>query len=243
MRIERSILGVGLALALWFAGGPAFAEPPTFGPELQGFVYPWPVRDYAFASQGEAMTMRYMDVAPTMAPNGATAVLLHGKNFCAATWEATIRALSEQGYRVIAPDQIGFCKSSKPARYQYSFQALAENTHALLESLGVGKIILIGHSTGGMLAARYALITRTTSPGSFLSTRSGSRTGRRLAFPRSRSTSGSSVSGRRRRNVSAPTSSRLTTPANGAAPTIAGSRCSRASPKDRAATSSRATPG
>jgi pimeloyl-ACP methyl ester carboxylesterase len=158
MRIERAILGVGLALALSLAKTPALAEPPTFGPELQGFDYPWPVRDYAFVSQGEAMTMRYMDVPPTTAPNGATAVLLHGKNFCAATWEQTIRALSGHGYRVIAPDQIGFCKSSKPERYQYSFQALAQNTHALLESLGVGKIILIGHSTGGMLAARYALM-------------------------------------------------------------------------------------
>jgi pimeloyl-ACP methyl ester carboxylesterase len=158
MRIEQAILGAGLALVLLLAETPALAEPPTFGPELQGFVYPWPVRDYGFASQGEAMTMRYMDVAPTTAPNGATAVLLHGKNFCAATWETTIRALAGHGYRVIAPDQIGFCKSSKPERYQYSFQALAENTHALLESLGVRKIILIGHSTGGMLAARYALV-------------------------------------------------------------------------------------
>ena len=102
--------------------------------------------------------MRYMDVAPATAPNGATAVLLHGKNFCAATWEATIRGARRPGYRVIAPDQIGFCKSTKPERYQYSFQALAENTHALLESLGHPKGLLIGHSTGGMLAARYALM-------------------------------------------------------------------------------------
>jgi pimeloyl-ACP methyl ester carboxylesterase len=158
MRTDQATFVVGLALALWFAGGPAVAEPPTFGAELEGFDYPWPVKDYAFSSQGEAMTMRYMDVAPTTAPNGATAVLLHGKNFCAATWEATIWALSDHGYRVIAPDQVGFCKSTKPERYQYSFQALAENTHALLESLGIQKIILIGHSTGGMLAARHALM-------------------------------------------------------------------------------------
>src|SRR5580704_5570624 len=75
MRIERAILGVGLALALSLAQTPALAAPPTFGPELQGFDYPWPVRDHAFASQGKAMTMRYMDVPPTTAPNGATAVL------------------------------------------------------------------------------------------------------------------------------------------------------------------------
>ena len=78
----------------------------------------------------------------------------HGKNFCAATWEATIRALSGAGYRVVAPDQIGFCKSSKPGRYQYSFQQLAANTHALIEHLGVKDPVLIAHSTGGMIAAR-----------------------------------------------------------------------------------------
>jgi pimeloyl-ACP methyl ester carboxylesterase len=55
-------------------------------------------------------------------PNGRTAVLLHGRNFCAATWETSIKALTEAGYRVIAPDQIGFCKSSKLIHYQFSIQ-------------------------------------------------------------------------------------------------------------------------
>jgi pimeloyl-ACP methyl ester carboxylesterase len=85
-------------------------------------------------------------------------VLLHGKNFCAATWEATIQLLSQNGYRVIAPDQIGFCKSTKPERYQYSVQQLAANTHALLTSLGIEGVIVLGHSTGGMLGTRYALM-------------------------------------------------------------------------------------
>jgi pimeloyl-ACP methyl ester carboxylesterase len=132
-------------------------EGPAYGPELQGFDYPFPVRQYTFTSQGEPLHMAYMDVAPAH-PNGRTAVLLHGKNFCGATWVETIRRLSDAGYRVIAPDQIGFCKSSKPERYQFTFQQLARNTHALLESLGVQRATMIGHSTGGMLAIRYALM-------------------------------------------------------------------------------------
>ncbi|NPT60305.1 alpha/beta fold hydrolase [Paraburkholderia elongata] len=130
---------------------------PVYGPELQGFNYPAPVEQYDFTSQGVALHMAYMDIKPEHA-NGRTAVLLHGKNFCAATWDATIHRLSDAGYRVIAPDQIGFCKSSKPEHYQYSFQQLARNTHALLESLGVTDATVIGHSTGGMLAIRYALM-------------------------------------------------------------------------------------
>jgi len=145
------------ALIVLFAVFAFAAHAANYGPELEGFDYPYPVRDYAFDSQGEKLIMRYMDVAPT-APDGRTVVLLHGKNFCAATWGAQIAALAHAGYRVIAPDQIGFCKSSKPRAYQFSFQALAENTHALLASLGVGKAVMVGHSTGGMLAARYALM-------------------------------------------------------------------------------------
>ncbi|MFM0739888.1 alpha/beta hydrolase [Paraburkholderia xenovorans] len=139
------------------AAGNAGNAGPAYGPELQGFNYPAPVGQYDFTSQGVALHMAYMDIEPAHA-NGRTAVLLHGKNFCAATWDATIHRLSDAGYRVIAPDQIGFCKSSKPEHYQYSFQQLARNTHALLASLGVTDATVIGHSTGGMLAIRYALM-------------------------------------------------------------------------------------
>jgi len=124
---------------------------------LEGFDYAYPVQRFDLESQRQTLHMSYLDVRPPR-PNGRTVVLLHGKNFCAGTWEATIRVLGETGYRVVAPDQIGFCKSTKPERYQYSFQQLAANTHALLEHLGVKRIVLVGHSTGGMLAARYALL-------------------------------------------------------------------------------------
>ncbi len=132
-------------------------DAPSYGPELQGFEYPYPVARYQFTSQRAALEMAYMDVAPAH-PNGHTVVLLHGKNFCAGTWQQTIAVLADAGYRVVAPDQIGFCKSSKPAHYQFSFQQLAGNTHALLASLGIRHAIILGHSTGGMLGIRYALM-------------------------------------------------------------------------------------
>jgi pimeloyl-ACP methyl ester carboxylesterase len=148
-----------LAVFLAFAVLPALAdEGAVFGPELEGFGYPYPVKSYAFTSQGHALHMAYLDVPPEGAGNGRTVLLLHGKNFCAATWEGTIKALTGAGYRVIAADQIGFCKSSKPRAYQYSFQQLAANTHGLLQSLGVAKVTVMGHSMGGMLATRYALL-------------------------------------------------------------------------------------
>ena len=151
--MKRTLLLLALLATATLA---ASAQTPSYGPELEGFDYPYPVERFAFESQGQNLEMAYMDVQPK-APNGETAVLLHGKNFCAATWEATIKALVEAGYRVIAPDQVGFCKSSKPEAYQFTFQQLAANTRALMQSLKIEHPILIGHSTGGMLAIRWAL--------------------------------------------------------------------------------------
>lgn len=152
MKIPASAL-----VALLAVHAVAQAEPmPRYGPRLEGFEYPRPVQTFAFTSQSQPLEMAYLDVAPAR-PNGRTAVLLHGKNFCAATWVSTIDALTAAGFRVIAPDQVGFCKSSKPSGYQYSFGQLAANTHALLDMLGIERAVIVGHSMGGMLAARYAL--------------------------------------------------------------------------------------
>jgi pimeloyl-ACP methyl ester carboxylesterase len=152
----RIVFAITMSFLIGIAASRA-ADHPVYGPELEGFAYPYEVQRYSFTSQGVDLTMAYMDVKPPT-PNGKTAVLLHGRNFCAATWETTIAALSTAGYRVIAPDQIGFCKSSKPIGYQFSIQQLASNTHALLTSLGISRPIMIGHSFGGMTTMRYALM-------------------------------------------------------------------------------------
>ncbi len=140
------------------ASGSVRAQAPVYGAQLEGFAYPHPVKRFDFTSQGQTLSMAFMDVAPAGKANGRTIVLLHGKNFCGATWEGTIAVLSKAGYRVIAPDQIGFCASTKPKGYQFSFGQLAANTQALLASLGIERAIVMGHSMGGMLAARYALL-------------------------------------------------------------------------------------
>jgi pimeloyl-ACP methyl ester carboxylesterase len=154
----RMLKLVFVALSLALSGVSATAdEGPAYGSELEGFDYPLPVQRFVFQSQRQQVQMAYLDAQPERA-NGRTIVLLHGKNFCAATWEGTMRFLQSNGFRVIVPDQIGFCKSSKPAAYQYTFQQLAHNTKALLESIGVQRFTVMGHSTGGMLATRIALM-------------------------------------------------------------------------------------
>jgi len=98
--------------------------------------------------------MAYMDVAP-LQPNGRTVVLLHGRNFPSSYWAPVIKTLSEAGYRVVVPDQIGFGKSSKPSG-ELHFDTLARNTVLLLDHLGIAKADIVAHSLGGMLAVRIA---------------------------------------------------------------------------------------
>lgn len=130
----------------------------AYDAELTNYRYPYPVKFYPLQIQGKQLKMAYMDVKPVTNANGRTVLLLHGKNFNGAYWDSTAAALSSAGFRVIMPDQIGFGKSSKPAQLQYSFQLLAQNTKALLDSLGIKRTAVLGHSMGGMVAVRFALM-------------------------------------------------------------------------------------
>jgi pimeloyl-ACP methyl ester carboxylesterase len=125
--------------------------------ELTNYDYPFPVSYLTLHIQNQELKMGYMDVKPTNY-NGKNIMLLNGKNFNGAYWESTIKALNKEGYRVIVPDQIGFGKSSKPVHFQYTFQQLAQNTKTLLDSLHVEETTVLGHSMGGMLATRFALM-------------------------------------------------------------------------------------
>jgi pimeloyl-ACP methyl ester carboxylesterase len=133
---------------------PEYSEP--LGIALEEYSYPFPVRFLSLENEGQPVRMAFMDVpASTSVAPRVPVVLLHGKNFYGAYWESTIRALAAAGHRVIVPDQIGFGKSSKP-ELAYSFDLLARNTAQLLDSLGVSKFAIVGHSMGGMLAVRMA---------------------------------------------------------------------------------------
>jgi pimeloyl-ACP methyl ester carboxylesterase len=148
---------IAIARALGVMAVVSLTSPAALAdPELADFDYPYQVHRYEFRSQAQDLFMAYMDIKAQ--PGAPTIVLLHGKNFCGATWEDVIKALHGAGYRVVVPDQIGFCKSSKPEAYQFSLHQLAANTRALLDSIGVEQPIVMGHSMGGMLAMRYALM-------------------------------------------------------------------------------------
>ncbi len=125
------------------------------GSAMEEDGYPFPVSYLSFEIEREPIRMAYMDVRPNAHATGRTVVLLHGKNFYGSYWERTIRALTQVGFRVVVPDQIGFGKSSKPD-ISYSFDLLASNTARLLDELNIRQAAIVGHSMGGMLAVRFA---------------------------------------------------------------------------------------
>ena len=96
-----------------------------------------------------------MDVAPQGTPNGHTVLLLHGNNFGGFYFKAIIDGLTKEGFRVITPDQIGYGRSSKPIA-PFNFNSQARNTWRILQHEKIEKVMVIGHSMGGMLAARFA---------------------------------------------------------------------------------------
>ena len=157
--LSRLLLLIVLAAATAVTSSrPAAAtEAAPLSITLEGYEYPYPVSTLPLVIEGEELRMAYMDVLPKGGGNGKSVMLLHGKNFFGAYWKETIAILSENGYRVIVPDQIGFGRSSKP-NIHYSFHLLAATTKRLLESLGVKEVTVVGHSMGGMLATRFALM-------------------------------------------------------------------------------------
>jgi len=117
--------------------------------------YPYPVSYLPLTVYGQDVRMAYMDVPPTGQPNGRTVVLFHGMNFGGFYFQGPIDALRAAGFRVVAPDQIGFGRSSKPI-IPYNFHDMAANSRKLLQTLGITRASIVGHSMGGMLAARFA---------------------------------------------------------------------------------------
>jgi pimeloyl-ACP methyl ester carboxylesterase len=144
-------------MLLSFSSDLMFSQIKPLDATLSNYQYPYEVHFKDLKSQNQTLKMAYMDLKPKT-PNGKTIMLLHGKNFNGAYWQKTAKDLSDKGFRVIIPDQIGFGKSSKPQNYQFSFAQLASNTKAILDDLKIDKLIVLGHSMGGMVATRFSLM-------------------------------------------------------------------------------------
>ena len=101
-----------------------------------------------------------IDTGPPPGPAAAPPVLLlHGSGpgvTAAANWRPVIPALSADR-RVIAPDQLGFGGTATGEPRSYGRAAWTEHALALLDTLGLGTVDVIGNSMGGAIALSMAV--------------------------------------------------------------------------------------
>lgn len=86
--------------------------------------------------------------------SGQPVVLIHGYPLNGHSWEKQTRALLSQGYRVITYDRRGFGKSSK-VHTGYNYDTFAADLKAVLETLDLSDVVLVGFSMGTGELARY----------------------------------------------------------------------------------------
>jgi len=155
MRLTLALIVASSVVAFAQDGVPTPTDVKPGSITCEDVPYPQPVSYLSFKTYGQDVRMAYMDVAPVGQPNGRTVVLLHGMNFAGFYWGGPIEVLRKEGFRVVVPDQIGFGRSSKPT-IPYNFHDMALNTRRVLQQLNIAKAVIVGHSMGGMLAARFA---------------------------------------------------------------------------------------
>jgi non-heme chloroperoxidase len=86
--------------------------------------------------------------------SGPPVVLIHGYPLSGRAWDKQVPVLLEDGRRVITYDRRGFGKSSQPAT-GYDYDTFAADLHALLETLDLRDVTLVGHSMGTGEVTRY----------------------------------------------------------------------------------------
>jgi len=91
------------------------------------------------------------------AGSGPAFVLMHGFPDNSHIWDDLIPYLAASGRRVVTFDFLGFGASDKPAGAAYSFKQQLGDLEAVVEGLGLGKIVPVAHDSSGMAALNYAL--------------------------------------------------------------------------------------
>lgn len=98
-----------------------------------------------------------LDVATAGSPDNPAIILLHGFPESHRTWRHVIPALAEKHF-VLAPDQRGFARSSKPADVtDYTPDKMVGDLIALADHHNIDRFTLVGHDWGGAIAWMAAL--------------------------------------------------------------------------------------
>jgi non-heme chloroperoxidase len=87
--------------------------------------------------------------------SGQPIIFSHGWPLSSDAWQTELRFFADAGYRAIAHDRRGHGRSQKTYAGN-DMDTYAKDLHALVETLDLQNLIVIGHSTGGGEVVRYA---------------------------------------------------------------------------------------
>ena len=89
--------------------------------------------------------------------DGPVVFLIHGFASSNLVWSKVLLELAQQGFRVIAPDLLGYGYSAKPRDLEYTIGRQAKMVVGLMNELGIERANIVGSSYGGAVAATMAL--------------------------------------------------------------------------------------
>lgn len=100
-----------------------------------------------------------IELAVTVAGEGALILLVHGFPESWYSWRHQIEAIAAAGYRAAALHVRGYGHSSKPREIEaYALTELADDIAAVIRSLDPAGAVLIGHDWGALLVQTAAII-------------------------------------------------------------------------------------
>ncbi len=147
---------VGVALILWLAShrGMSLPHPPG-----QPASVPSPL-----SIETEFIRANGLDFEVLTCGSGETLVLcLHGFPEIALSWREQMLLLATMGYRVWAPNQRGYGRTSRPAQpNSYSIENLMADVAGLIDASGAAQVVLLAHDWGALVAWCFA--TRNIRP-------------------------------------------------------------------------------
>jgi haloalkane dehalogenase len=95
----------------------------------------------------DPVRMHYVDEGPQ---DGPVALLLHGQPTWSYLYRTVVPVLVAAGIRVVAPDNVGFGRSDKPARAtDYTYARHVAWTRSLVTGLDLGDVTLVAQDWGG----------------------------------------------------------------------------------------------
>ncbi len=108
------------------------------------------VEHHVSREKGNIYARDYKGVGPAF-------VLMHGFPDNLHIWDDLVPHLTASGRRVVTFDFLGFGASDKPAGAAYSFEQQLGDLEAVVEGLGLGKIVPVAHDSSGIATLNYAL--------------------------------------------------------------------------------------